>query len=402
MTRSQGALVTGRTVAKLGEGIFEIAMLWTVIHLIDAPWSLAGVVVVGNVVATIFLPWAGHIVDRRPQQRRLIAMWADIIAGFAFVVVALVWSYLGRHQEYLVILLITAVQSALVAFLFPALGALWQGMLQDDTRQTANSVYTAAQSSAGLVGMVLGGAVISVVSFQMVLGIVAASFGVSSICSAIIRPGTVADGASSSSSEMPGFMAWRQFVRNSSARFFIAVAATVNGGLIAVMTILPFYVMRNLHGNGVLLGIIEALFMGGMIGGSVISRWIHGRPADVLRLGLAGIVGALFCLGIWPTRWGTASAMLVIGVSVGVLSVVVMTWSQKAIAPTQYGKYLAASSMVSTIIQPTLAAAAGLAASLLGTPWIYTAVAMGMAIITSTLLIRTRRKVAAEWVNGTR
>lgn len=399
MTRSQWALITGRTVAKWGQGTFEIAMLWTVIHLMHAPWSLAGIVVVGNVVSTLSLPLGGHIVDRRPQHRRLIAALADITAGVVFIAVAGLWPYLGAESGYLVILGITAIQSVLVAFLFPALGSIWQGLVRDDTRQQANSMYTAAQSSARLLGIVFGGALISIMSFGMVLWIVAASFVVSSISSVFIRPVEVPASSTSDSVDMTGFSAWRQFSRNGTVRFFIAVAAMVNGGLIAVTTLLPFYVMHNLHGSGILLGTTEALFTGGLIAGSFISRWIHTRSADLLRLNLVGIASAVFWLGIWPTIWGTESAMAIIGLSVGVLSVVVMTWSQQAIPQSQYGKYLAASSMVSTIIQPALASVAGLTASLLGAPWIYTMVAIGMVLMTSILLLSMRRN-STTWASG--
>ncbi len=366
MNGSQLRLIAGRTISQVGDGIYEIAMLWVITHLLGAPWSVAAVIVVGNLVSTVLVPAGGHVADRRIGGRRNIAALADLGAFVLFAVAAIAWPHLGRGAAYLALLVVTGLTSVSVSFLFPAIGALFASLLEDGNRQQANSLYQTSTSAASLGGLLLGGALIAVLPFQAILWLDAASFALGCLLTLSVRPPRPGDREEAHADQE--HVAWRAMLRARPVRLLVGANAALNGALIVVMSLLPFLVVHVLHQGAVVLGTTQAVFSAGLIVGGAGSRWLKGSRLVQFAVGFAVMALAVCTVGVWPDVWATEVALFAAAVAASVLSVSLMTLSQEVVAQDQYGKFLAASSVVTTVAQPTLAALAGAFAALVGVP----------------------------------
>ncbi len=392
MARSTLSLIAGRTISQLGDGIYEIAMLWVVTHLIKAPWSVAALIVVGNLVSTLVVPAGGHLADRLSSRRREIAAFADLGAFLLFVLAAIVWPHLGGGAAYAALLIVTGATSIALGFLFPSIGALFASLLTDDDRQKANSLYQTATSAANLGGLLLGGMLVAVLPFQAILWLDAASFGLGCVLTLSVRPPKVPEEAS----EGPrGARAeWREMLRSREVRLLVGANVALNGALIVVMSLLPFFIVHVLHGGAVVLGATQAVFSAGLIAGGVGSRFARGPRALQFAVGFAGLAVAVLAVGVWPLVWVTDAGIFMAAVAASVLSVGLMTLSQEVVAPEQYGKFLASSSVVTTVAQPALAALAGAVATLLGAPLVFVASAALTALSGAAVVQGLRRGMA--------
>ena len=393
MPRVALRLIAGRTISQVGDGVYEIAMLWAVTHLIKAPWSVAVLIVVGNLVSTLVVPAGGHLADRLIARRRDIAALADLGAFLLFVLAALVWPHLGMGGAYVALLIVTGATSISVGFLFPSIGALFASLLTNDDRQKANSLYQTATSAASLGGLLLGGLLVAVLSFEAILWLDALSFGLGCLLTLSVRPPKVREELSEETQGIGG--AWRELLRSRPVRLLVGASVALNGALIVVMSLLPFFVVHVLHSGAVILGLTQAVFSAGLIAGGAGSRFVRGSPALQFLLGFACLAIAVFAVGVWPLVWVTEVSVFVAAVAASVLSVGLMTVSQQVVATEQYGKFLASSSVVTTVAQPALAALAGAVATLLGVPFVFVASAALTAIAGGAVVQGVRRSMAA-------
>ncbi len=393
-------LIAGRTISQLGDGVYDIAMLWVVTHLLRAPWSVAAVIVVGNLVSTLIVPLGGHVADRKIGRRKDIAAIADLGAFVLFGVAALLWRHLNTGAAYAALLALTGLTSVSVGFLFPSVGALFASLLDDESRQQANSLYQAATSAASLGGMLLGGVLVAALSFQTILWLDAVSFGLGCLLTLSVRQpilnATPADGAADSSA------GWRKMLRSRTVRLLIGTNVALNGVLIIVMSLLPFFVVRVLRAGALVLGATQAVFSAGLIVGGIGSRWLRGSQAVQFALGFGVLVFCVLVVGVWPQVLVTEIAILLAAIAASVLSVSIMTWSQRVVPPEQYGKLLASSSVVTTVAQPALAALAGVAAAVVGVPLVFVFSAVltalgGSAIVKGMVRERTAAEQTAPW-----
>ncbi len=377
MKGSQLRLIAGRTVSQLGDGIYEIAMLWVVTHLLKAPWSVAVVIIVGNLVSALVVPLGGHVADRMIRRRRDIAVASDFGAFLLFALAALAWPHLGRQAGYVGLLLLTGLTSISVSFLFPSLGALFASLLTEESRPQANSLYQTSTSAANLGGLLLGGVLVAAMSFQAILWLDAASFGLACLLTLSVRQPMAAAGQASGAGAVG---AWREMLFSRPVRLLIGANVTVNGSLIVLMSLLPFFVVHVLHSGPVVLGATQAVFAAGMIVGGALSRWLHLPPARQFALGFAAMALGALVIGLWPRIWATDVSLFVAAVAASIVSVSLMTLSQEVVAEEHYGKFLASASVLTTVAQPTMAALAGGAAALLGARVVFVVSAILTAI----------------------
>jgi len=361
-------LIAGRTISQLGDGIYEIALLWVVTHLLKAPWSVAAVVAVGNLVSTAVVPLGGHVADRRMGQRKAIAVLADLGLMLLFALAAILWPALHGSAAYLALLAVTALTSVFVSFLFPSIGALFAALLTDGGRQSANSLYQTATSAANLGGLLLGGVLVALLPFQAILWLDAASFGLGwllTLSVAAPAPAGAGEGVDS------GRGGWRSVLRSPEVRALVGANVALNGALIIVMSLLPYFVVHSLRQGAAVLGVTQAALSAGVIVGSAGSRFVRGTPSRQFGFGFGALALAVLAVAALPAIVVTDAGLFVAAIAASVLSVTLMTRSQEVVAPEQYGKFLAASSVVTTVAQPSLAALGGAVATFVGVRWVF-------------------------------
>lgn len=365
MTGSPLRLIAGRTVSQLGDGIFMVAMLWKATHLMDATWSVAALIIVGNVVGAVATPVGGHLADRWVNRRRTLAVLADLSAFAFFVVVGFAWTHLSRDVAYTTLLIVIGVTSAAMAVLFPSVGALFASLLSDDERDSANSFYQASTSAASLGGLVLGGALIVVTSFRTILWLDAITFGLGAFLTFSTTPPRLDAPVSPASTYAAQ---WRDMLRYPSVRWLVFASVVLNGALIIVLSLLPFMIVHILKSGPLVLGIFEGVFSAGIMLGAVVNRWWRLATAAKFTGGFALISISIVSIGAIPTVWGVGVAVGAASMAASALSVELMTINQRRISMEHYGKYLATSSFATTVVQPTVAALAGAFGAVIGVP----------------------------------
>jgi len=392
-------LIAGRVFSRVGDGIYEVALLWVAIHLLREPWAVAGLVVVGNGVSTAVMPVAGHAVDRFQRWRRALAVAADAGGSLLFGVAALVWPMVSSRYGYPALLVMTGINAITASFLFPALGALWASVLQGDDRQRGNSAWQGAQAAANFGGLVLGGILVSIWSFRAILAAQAASFLMGALCTATVPTPPV---QSPSYAPRTAGDAWRELAKNGAARRLIVVSAVLNGSLVVLTTLVPFLVVRDLHAKAFSLGVVQAVLAGGLVAGGYASRWLERWPPVEVQMagGFVALAGFMLVLAFRPSVAATVAVMLLVGVAASALSVSWMTWSQGVVGEDQYGKFLAASSTLTTVTQPTRAAASGVAATAVGVSLTLAATGAGLAGSGAALFFGTRKRAESRRFNA--
>jgi hypothetical protein len=150
---------------------------------------------------------------------------------------------------------------------------------------------------------------------------------------------------------------------------------------VVLTTLVPFLVVRDLHAKAFSLGVVQAVLAGGLVAGGYASRWLERWPPVEVQMagGFVALAGFMLVLAFRPSVAATVAVMLLVGVAASALSVSWMTWSQGVVGEDQYGKFLAASSTLTTVTQPTLGAASGVAATAVGVSLTLAATGAGLA-----------------------
>lgn len=345
----------GQLISLLGTGMTRFAItIWA--------WQVTGEATVLALVGffafgpTVLLsPVAGALVDR--WNRKLVMMISDLAAGFATIVLLLL--FFTDNLQIWHLYLAGAFAGAFEAFQFPAYSAAITTMLPKEQYARASGMLSLAESAsviaapilaaALLVSIHLGGIMlIDVVTFLVAIGTL--------LVIHIPQPSTTQAGkegrASLRSESVYGF---RYIFERPSLLglqlIFLVGNFVATGGLI----LLPALILARSNNNELLVGSVQSMVgVGGVVGGLVLSVWggprrkIHGV---LLGWALAGLLGeALLGLGQHVFTWTVAaflSAFFIPFINGSNQAI----WQAK-VAPDVQGRVFAARRLIAQITAP--------------------------------------------------
>jgi len=353
---------TGQLISLLGDSFTTIALAFAVLDLTGSATDLGIVYAAKAIPLVAFLLVGGVFADRLP--RRAVMIGADVTRmGAQGAVAALV---LSHHAQIWQIALLQAVSGTATAFFNPASTGLTPLTISPERLQQANALRGVSMSASGLVGLALGGTLVSVVGPGWALAVDAASFGASAFFLYLLRlPAHVNLPPQSFLADL--HEGWREFSSRTWV-WVIVVSASLGNMMLSVFIVLCAFVSKtSLGGPKAYTLILGGLSLGSILGG-VISLRVHVRRPLFFGsslLGLLALPTALLALG--ATAVVVAVGALLSGAANMIFNALWETSLQQHIPPAALSRVSAYDWFGSLAFQPLGLIVAGPAAAAIGT-----------------------------------
>jgi len=285
----------GQTVSELGSVVTRTAVPLVALLVLGAgPWELAVLVIVSSTGVLLVGLIAGAWVDR--LRRRPLLIWDDLIraALLLSIPVAFALGALRMEQLYVVMFL----ESCLGALFDAAYPAYVPTLIGRDRLVEGNSRLATSSSIAEIGGPGFAGALVQIVSAPFAILVDAVSFVVSAATLLMIRaPESPRPARETATRITHEIVEGLRTVRRHAIVFPLAarsVPAHVFGAFYGVLYSL--YLLRELHLNPLLLGIV--ISAGGV--GSLVGSLFASRVVTALGIGraLVGTAIAASMLGV--------------------------------------------------------------------------------------------------------
>jgi predicted MFS family arabinose efflux permease len=370
-------LFTGQLISLLGDAFTSIALGFAVLS-IGGPTDLGIVFAAKSIPLVTFLLVGGVFADR--LSRRTVMLVADgVRMGAQGATAALILTHSAHVWQ---IAVLQAIAGTATAFFNPASTGLTPMTVSRERLQQANALRGLSMSSAGLVGLALGGAVVTVAGPGWALAVDAASYGASACFLAQLRlPAHVA-------LEPQSFLAdlcdgWREFVSRTWV-WMIVLAAAAGNLFTAVFSVLGAVVSKESLGGALAwTTILIGLSAGSLLGGVVALRVRVRQPLAFGSALVAFLALPTALLALRAPAIVVAAGALLAGLGNMVFNALWETALQKHVAPAALSRVSAYDWFGSLAFQPLGLAIAGPAAAALGTSTTLWIAAAGSLVISA-------------------
>ncbi|MDK2812347.1 MAG: transporter, family, macrolide efflux protein [Petrotoga sp.] len=176
-------LFFGRLVSSVGSAIFIIAILWSAAAEIGGVGAVSSVLSTVAVTNIIFSPFAGVWADRWKKKNILVI--TDLISGGILILLGI---FFGTYFYQIWVLIITIFGLQICGTLFgPALLSLIPIMVNDDELSQANAMISMTDRLSQLIGMAIGGVIVSLVGIKWAILIDGLTFIFSAVSEMFIK-----------------------------------------------------------------------------------------------------------------------------------------------------------------------------------------------------------------------
>ncbi|PNR96070.1 MFS transporter [Petrotoga olearia] len=176
-------LFFGRLVSSVGSAIFIIAILWSAAAEIGGVGAVSTVLSTIAVTNIIFSPFAGVWADRWKKKNILVI--TDLISGGILILLGI---FFGTYFYQIWVLIITIFGLQICGTLFgPALLSLIPIMVNDNELSQANAMISMTDRLSQLIGMAIGGVIVSLVGIKWAILIDGLTFIFSAVSEMFIK-----------------------------------------------------------------------------------------------------------------------------------------------------------------------------------------------------------------------
>ncbi len=276
--RNIALLWIGGLTSGVGSAMLFIALPFYVYARTHSALATGAMFIAGMAPAVLLGSVAGVFVDRWDRRRTMI------VADLARAALLLLLLAADTRDRLWIIYAVACAESALSQFFTPAAGALLPRLVEDRALVAANSLGALSGNLTQLVAPSLGGAVLGLLGLPSVVLADSASYLVSGLLVALIRPPrdatTPAGQGSHPDAAASWARAWREWrdglrvIRRDrvlATLFLVKAASALAQGIFIVLIVL--FVKDALLGGAVVLGWLStAQGVGGLVGGLVGGR----------------------------------------------------------------------------------------------------------------------------------
>ncbi|HSD78175.1 MAG TPA: MFS transporter [Solirubrobacteraceae bacterium] len=293
--RDYRLLFTGQAVSLLGDGMFNVALAFAVLHL-GGSATQVGLVFAARMVPMVACLLAGGVVaDRLPRRAVMVAADVARLASQGAMAALLIAS----AAEIWTLAVLAGVTGAATGFFNPASTGLLPAVVAAERLQQANALRGLSMAAGQIAGPILAGVLVAVAGAGWALAVDAASFGVSAAFLVGLRlPPRASRAATSFLVDLRE--GWDTFRERTWLWTFVASAA-VGNVLFASWNVLGPVVAERDLGGAAAWGVIVGAMGAGSIAGGLAA--LHARPrrpllvatlaVAVFSLPLAGLALAL-------------------------------------------------------------------------------------------------------------
>lgn len=369
--RNFNLLFSGRTVSIIGDALYAVALPWLILTTGGSAQEL------GIILAAYGIPLAGCMLvggwlsDRlRPRRLMLIA---DIVRMLLVGVLAVL--ALWGHPSLLQFCAIAVPLGALAGAFMPASLSIVPETLSSEDLQAGNGLMMSSMQGANLLGSAFAGVVVAAFTSGVALLIDAATFLVSAVSLALMRPTTSGKREAGESQETPLASIQEQGEQISFWHFLgtsrliqvvllmFVVISLVSGGLIEVA--LPTLVHGPMHGSASSYGIILAAWGAGSLIGSIFAGMLGKHKGLGVLLGGLIVSVAIALLPTWGVI-GAVACMLIGGIANSGITVLLFTAIQLAIPRHLMGRIMGLLMFSASGLYPLSVALAGVLSNQFG------------------------------------
>jgi MFS family permease len=386
-------LFTARLISAFGSAMAPIALPFAVLDdLGGRPTEVGLLVAAGSLTQIGMQLFAGALADRGSRKRQMVG--ADFLAAGTQGAIAIL--LLSGHASLGALLALHAASGVAFALHFPAAVGLVPLVVPRERLQSANALLSMAQATAFAAGATAGGIIASTAGAGTALAIDAASFAVSGLLVATIRPRAQVRSESTS--------LWRElregFAEFTAHTWLWAIVLQFTVMLMAwfgAWAVLGPVVAKQSLGGAATWGWIAGAQGAGLVAGAVLAMRIRFR-----RPMRAAVLWCLPCAGVPLLLAGPApvaaiaAAAFTAGVGFEIFSVLWNTALHTRVAPEALSRVSSYDVLGSIALVPVGEALAGFGAERIGTPPALLLCCAGIVVPTlAVLAVRDVREMRA-------
>ena len=359
-------LWASEAVSVLGDQFQYIALAWLAISLTGSGLALGAVLIAVAVPRAILIVPFGVLADRRPARGLMVA--AHVARGV--IVGAMAVLAVTGTASIPALAVLGALFGAADAVYMPAQQAFLPRTVEAERLPAANALLQGTLQVASIAGPPLAGIAIVIAGTGVAFAVDAVSFFVAALVILLMGPAParrMADTAASlpapvgtaQSPTGPSFRAElragiRYVVADPAIRTLLLLALVLNFALNGPAGVgMVWLAQRRFDAGPAGLGLMEAGWAAGALAGIIL--------AGNVRLDRQGrvVVGAFAAAGLMMAAVGTLSSMAgvvaalaVMGVAIGYVNVVAVSWLQGRVQPAMVGRVMSIVMLMSFGITP--------------------------------------------------
>lgn len=221
----------GQSLSLIGDAVGMLALGWWILEKTGSAAIMGTMLAIPMAIGVMLTPLFGPLGDR--YSRKIIIAISDMIRAVVFVALGLcVW--LDHFDKTLLVGLFT-INTAAGALFSSSSRSIVTQLVERAMLKTAINKTEGINAVAGIVGGLVGGALVSVFGVMVAFGVNAATFVVATLCSLAIRANTKAG----QSTQALGFKTWLNAVREG---FRVVFQVRILFGLSLIVMFINFTV----------------------------------------------------------------------------------------------------------------------------------------------------------------
>ncbi len=367
-------LWASEAVSLVGDQFQFVALSWLVISLTGSGLALGTVLIAVAVPRAILLAPFGVVADRRPP--RSLMLLAHVARG---AIVALIAVLVAAGLATIPVLIVLGALFGVADAIYPpAQQAFLPRAVSADRLPSANALLQGTLQLASVVGPPLAGVVIALTGTGIAFGVDAASFVIAAGLIGLIGTGTVVaavHGRQGETGAAGGFTtdgdgesfagalrAGLGYVAGDPAiRTLMLLSLVLNFALNGPAEVGMAWLAQNrFHAGPTGLGVMAAGFSAGALAGTLLAG--NARLDRQGRIVVGGIVLsgiAIAAVGLLTWLPGVVIAMAAIGIAIGYINIVAISWLQARVDPLLVGRVMSLVMLMAFGIAPLSIAVAG-------------------------------------------
>jgi MFS family permease len=310
-------LFWGQALSVLGDRITPVAIAFAVLGLGSAT-DLGLVLAAGGIPFALFALAGGVWADRVGRRRVMLA--SDIVRAASQTVTAAL--LLTGTAEVWMLAVLAFVYGTAAAVFMPALIGLIPQTVSHSRLQEANGLLALTRSIASVGGPAVAGVIVVAAGSGEAIAVDAATFAVSALCLARMRPAAEPVPVPAAAAEPERFLAglrdgWHE-VRSRTWLMWGLIAMSVYHVFVlpAVFVLGPALADQQLDGASSWAAIVASFGIGGVLGNVVALRIPLRRPVFIAALALVGASTQAAIIGSGLGTFGISALELLAGVCV--------------------------------------------------------------------------------------
>ena len=385
-----------RTLSRIGENVFSIAVPWLVFQLTGSTLQLGLAFALQVVPSLLLAPFAGVYVDAASRKRAmLVSEGCRALLGLAVTGLSL----LGSLQVWHLYLAVVA-HAVTASFLTVAAGAAIPALVDQVDLTRANALIRLSRNLCDILGKVMAGLLLAWLGPAYTF---LANAALTFASAALLLPLRGIDGGS------PVVRGWRPRVlqdfvsgvgilrRHSAAMLAMADLVVINVGIPVLAIALPVISEEVLRQGAAGYGLLTGAMALGAIVATLIAALLVGRMDEGRLSGLATVLFGLLVVSLGFVRaleWGLL-AMTLIGLTAELVSVYTSSILQRTLPSDVLGRAFAAQFTALRIVPAVVFLSAG---SVLQTFGVQTFLIVGgsITVLIAALLLQLRVRGARE------